>query len=191
MNHSNRRSHHKQRVFRDFYPTPSLLTKVLLDNYLIKGEVLEPCAGNGDMAAVLEKSPFIETVISTDVKDGKRFDATSPEYWQQNGRVSWVVTNPPFKCATEILSLALKNSNVGVAFLLRLTYLEPCLKRARLLQEYSDNLVKIIPVSPRPKFREGNKTDSTTVAWFVWDKSFSWQKSYIDCPFNFVSDWRK
>ena len=76
--------------------------------------------------------------------------------------------------------------------LLRLTFLEPCKNRAELLKTYADNLVAVIPVNPRPKFRKDTRsTDSTTVAWFVWRHFHSWKALHINCPFIFEDSWNK
>lgn len=92
--------------------------------------------------------------------------------------------------AAKILEYALEFSHSGVAMLLRLTFLEPCKNRADLLKYYADNLVAIIPVNPRPKFRKDTSgSDSSTVAWFEERKDWSWSKQNINCPFIFENQW--
>lgn len=49
---------------------------------------------------------------------------------------------------------------------LRLTYLEPCEDRAAFLLDHPVNKLLVLP---RSAYKEGNKTDTVTRAWFVWE----------------------
>lgn len=190
----------------DFYPTHSRLTEILVEQQWLQigGIVLEPCAGKGDMANVLRQHDTISSVLTNDVNPQVETtfqeDATDPNAACWQASFDWVITNPPFEYASAILQQAWKHARVGVAFLLRLTYLEPTRDRAVWLQEQADHLVWQAVFNPRPTFREGETnpktekpygTDSVTVAWFVWRKSFSWQRSGIMCPFGFMTGWKK
>lgn len=132
-------------------------------------------------------------IQATDLSQGSRFDATKASYWKNTAfKADWIVTNPPFKEAITILDYSYSHANKGVAMLLRITFLEPTVNRSAFLKNHSDNLVRLIPVNPRPKFRADTKsTDSTTVAWFVWNKHFSWQKLGVKSPFQFEINWNK
>jgi hypothetical protein len=186
------------RVANDFYPTPAKLTHILFDNVPhLPSLFFEPCAGDGAMATELA---YYGTAHSSDLAGDTSHprDATTREFWGHWTNPSiglsanWAtVTNPPFNRAAEILPLAYEYSPWGCAFLLRLTYLEPTKNRAKWLQEYSDNLRFLIPVNPRPRFVKGGNTDSATVAWFVWQKSWSWSGIGIKCPFIFCDNWEK
>lgn len=158
----------------DFYPTPSWATDVLLQNVKIGGVVLEPCAGDGDIVNVLLKEPKenIENVWTNDIdvdRGGSHYneDATKQTLYDIHD-VDWIVTNPPFNCAQQILEKAHKNSLYGVAFLLRLSFLEPTYERGPFLAENPPNKVLVLP---RISFTGDGKTDSVTVAWLIWDKS--------------------
>ena len=95
-------------------------------------------------------------------------DATKREFWTRwVSSIDFVVTNPPFSLASSILPLAYEHARVGVAFLLRLSYLEPCRDRADWLVQHP--LTKLI-VLPRISFTGDRKTDSVTCGWFVWIK---------------------
>ena len=127
-------------------------------------------------------------------------DATTEEFWEYwrshfytnypDCGISWVVTNPPFNKAHQILPLAFEYCSIGVAFLLRSTYSEPCKNRADWLVEHADRLRYRIDISPRPRFRKEGGTDTATVTWFVWQKSWSWEEKGIDSPFAYITDWR-
>lgn len=179
------------KVALDFYETPRKITQVLLKhNPTIQGNVLEPCCGQGAISSYLINQGF--DVSATDIKHGCEYDATQLNYWKKlSVKPDWIITNPPFTDAPEILKYSLEHSRVGVAMLLRLSFLEPCKNRAKLLQNYGDNLMQIIPLNPRVKFNPEDKgTDNVTVAWFVWNKNFSWKQIAVRCPFKFENNWR-
>ncbi len=181
----------RKRYKNDFYETPQKLTQTLLSHYpFIEGEILEPCAGNNAIASYLIEQGY--KVRATDLVQGKDNDATQPQYWENLAKKpDWTVTNPPFNQAEKILEHSLNFSQLGVALLLRLSFLEPCKTRAELLKLSADNLATIIFINPRPKFRPDTKngTDSVTVAWFVWWKEHSWKKLNLNCPFIFENSW--
>jgi hypothetical protein len=184
-----------ERVQHDYYPTPEKITRELVKALPeIKGTIIgEPCSGQGAISRVL--SEFGCTAKCSDIQwdDDKNRDATTADFWESTftHNIDWMVTNPPFCAAEKILPLAWKYSNVGCAFLLRLTYLEPTKGRAQWLQAHADNLRMIIPVSPRPRFRRDTSgADSVTTAWFVWDKTWSWERLGVQSPFSFCAGWR-
>jgi hypothetical protein len=173
----------------DAYPTEARVTEVLRHHVILSGNVLEVCAGAGSMARVLlsegttavfanDINPVYETDYVSDAADA------AAEVWRRQW--DWVVTNPPFSQAHEILPLAWENCRVGVAFLLRLTYLEPAGNRADWLQEHSRFMSHLIIFGqPRPSFTNNGKTDSVTTAWMVW------QKRHQDgCLVEFAPKWK-
>jgi hypothetical protein len=195
-----------ERVENDYYPTPEAITKVLLSKLGgINGAVFEPCAGQGAISDVVSKlNPEFE-VLESDLRWGGNSprDATTKDfwdYWSGHSLVNhlgagvafdWVITNPPFNCAAQILEYAWEYCETGCAFLLRLSFLEPTGNRSEMLKAMSDHMRYVIPVSPRPKFRrDTNSSDSVTCAWFVWDKRWSWAEQGMQSPFQFVSGWR-
>ena len=152
----------------DFYPTPAAATLALLKSEVgpkIKGFVLEPCVGAGDMARLLTSED--RTIITADI------DTQWPAAFHEDARyakvegVDWVVTNPPFNCALEILKNLLPQANRGVAMLLRVTFLEPTIERGSFFVDAPPS--KIIHM-PRVSFTGDGKTDSAHAAWIIWDK---------------------
>jgi hypothetical protein len=145
----------------DFYPTGKKLVDILLSNIKLENIIFEPCAGQGHI------SKYLNNPITNDIKGG--WDATNHIYWDNmNPKPDWTVTNPPFSLAVKILNNAFRYSNVGVAFLLRLSFLEPTKERERFLVSHPPN--KLI-VLPRYSFTGDGKTDSVTCAWMIWDKT--------------------
>jgi hypothetical protein len=159
---------------KDFYPTPAWATEELLKRVLIQGRVFECCVGDGAMSSVLLKEPGV-SVFTNDVDTERpadlHGDAASFPFWSKvdltRDKFDWVVTNPPFSQAMEILSNAHTYAKRGVAMLLRLSFLEPTEDRGSFLNSNPpDQLI----VLPRISFTGDGKTDSVTCAWMVWDK---------------------
>lgn len=193
----------RNRHDHDFYRTPALLTRALLSRIQLKGNVLECYSGDGAIAQELEKHryqpgyPIPFNVFTNDLVDRVHnhadVDVTQEDSWSSLAhrllpaeQIDWVVTNPPFNKAHEIMPFAYQYTQAGIAMLLRLSYLEPCSNRAPWLHEHRHNLSNLIVFSPRPKFRPDTAgSDSVTVAWFVWQKCWA-GGTQID----FVSDWR-
>lgn len=157
------------RRLNDFYPTPSWATRELLSRVHIKGSVIEPCAGAGDIVAPLCDESRI-TLVDTNDLDRNHVakmheDATDQRWWAGLPEFDWVITNPPFSVAHKILPLAFEYAKTGVAMLLRITYLEPCEGRSAWLNQYPpDGLI----VLPRISFTGDGDTDSATCAWMIW-----------------------
>lgn len=155
----------------DFYPTPGFATRELLERIRIAGDVFEPCVGAGDIANELARCDRVRSLATNDLDRRHEAmmhgDATDGRWWRSLLRYDWIVTNPPFGVAHQILPFAYQYARVGVAMLLRLTYLEPCEGRAAWLSEYPpDHLI----VLPRISFTGDGDTDSVTCGWMVWSK---------------------
>jgi hypothetical protein len=194
------------RRVNDNYPTPAALTRALLQYVPISGRVLEPCAGDGKIARVLKAG---NEVFTNDIDPAYwcdwNHDAASSMYanpravpgsledsflrtpfWSGRYEFDWVVTNPPFKEAANILSLAFDTALTGVAFLLRLTFLEPTNGRGEWLAAHQAQLSHLLIFgSPRPSFTDNGRTDNVTTAWMVWQK-----KHTGGTQVEFITDWK-
>ena len=180
----------------DFYPTPAALTAILLALVPeLAGSAVEPCAGDGAMADALERSGRLTGVKTNDILAG--FDCTTTSdardtgaaVWQ--GTADWVITNPPFTWASEILANAWAYAGTGVAMLLRLTFLEPTVARAELLQQLTPFLSDIIVFGqPRPSFTDDRRTDSVTTAWLVWQKGWK-QGARVHFAVGWAGNWSR
>lgn len=196
----------KTRIPLDAYYTSSKLVEQLLLKYPISKDkvILEPCNGKGHISNYLKQLGY--EVITNDIDKETdshfyfNFTDLNEEFKNVLSRncVSaaneqseyTVITNPPFNVSNKILENCLDIVD-EVIMLLRLSFIEPTKDRKDLLNNYKDNLVKVITFNPRPKFRSDTKsTDSVTVAWFIFNKQFSWSKIGIDCPFDFITDWK-
>lgn len=165
----------------DFYPTPAWATEELIRRVGIYGGILECCAGDGAMANVLETMSGVKVwrndVIDTMPRLTHQFDATRRDRWDSlDMRCDWIITNPPFNQAAQIVPLAYENAAIGIAMLLRLSYLEPVEDRGEWLNQYPPTQLIVLP---RISFTGDSKTDSVTCAWMVWKKLPAKQKIEI------------
>lgn len=92
------------------------------------------------------------------------FLACKPE---PDNRPEWVIGNPPFNDAERHVRHALAHASHGVAFLLRLAFLESA-ARTPFWQDHPPAAVYVF--HKRPSFT-GGKTDSCSYGWFVWKKN--------------------
>lgn len=191
MGHSSATTRKSERNL-DFYPTPDAATRILLAKVNVDGIVLEPCAGDGRMADVIRlnfKQRYAAAgdfgvnrgVITNDIDATRshdfQLDATKRETWEVWKPVDFVVTNPPYNNADEILKLAHEYVRVGVAMLLRLSILEPCDDRGPWLEKFPPHHQIVLPrISFKKTVREVegkqriSHTDNLTCAWYVWYK---------------------
>ncbi|HEY9824878.1 MAG TPA: hypothetical protein V6D19_05480 [Stenomitos sp.] len=178
----------------DFYPTPAQLTKELLKRVEISGTVFECCAGDGAIAKELEENCLITKVITNDIDSNRKCDlnadASLSIYWNKYfGSCDWVVTNPPYKdVAPRIVPLAFEHCRIGIAMLLRLSYLEPCTNRGDWLEKHKKFMTDIIIFGqPRPSFTNNGKVDTSTTCWIVWQK----KPKHFGTEFHFVTNWKQ
>lgn len=144
--------------------------------------ILEPCVGEGHITNAIRARYPNAVILTNDIDPRHRADttedATQQSFWENNalgyGRLDWVITNPPFSDAFAILRQAFEAATIGVAFLLRVTWLEPPKSaenqnKARWLAEHPPTAQFILE---RTSY-DGAGQDSATSAWFVWLKA--WQ----------------
>lgn len=143
--------------------------------------VVEPCAGGGALVDPLRRRGC--EVITGDIDGRLKWD----HQWDfANGaipilsRIGAVVTNPPYNVAEGVVRRALLIAP-RVAMLLRLTWLEPCRSRRDLLER----LTFVCPLHPRPSFTDDRRTDSATVAWFVWISALRGEETGV----RWILDW--
>lgn len=158
------------RSARDAYWTPPSRTHALLDAVPeIRGRVWEPCAGAGWMANVLRTRCDVRASdICPQAPSIEEHDFLHPGPRERHD-VDWVVTNPPFDLAIDVLRRALAVTP-RVALLCRLSFVEYTQDRGPFL---ADNVWDRIIYLPRTRFVRGDgrpsgSGDSVIPAWFVW-----------------------
>jgi len=158
----------------DFYETPPHYIAALLDEVDIRGAVYEPCVGEGAIAAALRLLPLVTRVYTNDIDHKRKADAhrdAKLAYAGAKGEFDWHVTNPPFSDELPILQNSLGQC-ANVAFLARLSFLEPTEDRAPFLEERPPTRIIVLPrYSFRPNDKGEKATDSVTCAWLVWSET--------------------
>lgn len=164
----------------DKYYTPLALFQFILDeyDYYISQEpvVIDPCCGPNPCKQLGKE--VISNDIDTSVEADTHSDATRDNLWEwleEHYPGAWVITNPPFNVAFQIVKQAVDNG-FRCAFLLRLSFLEPTSERGQWL---ANNPPTAIHIMPRVSFTNDGKTDSSTCAWMVWDQYSCRQKIAI------------
>jgi hypothetical protein len=159
------------RSLYDFYETPTWMTRSLLahEPNILAGRVLECCSGRDAITRVLRAYGCEVTTNDIDREHPAQthFDVTNPAYWEGLKQPpDWIVTNPPFSIAFEILVQAHQVAKLGVALLLRKTFLEPTEDRGMWLANHPPS--RLIG-QPRHPFR-GDSADSVSCDWYIWRK---------------------
>jgi len=176
----------------DFYSTPAWVTESLLAalpgkpgaNFpLTPGSILDPCAGDGSILALLgdvgrgfELDPLRAFVCKERGLAVEHRDALVPgDTW---GNPELVIMNPPYSLAEEFVRRALQEVRPGgtVAALLRLGF-AASKKRVQFHRDFPSDF-KILP--QRPSFTADGKTDASEYAWFVWPGACRW--TLLDPP---------
>ncbi len=168
----------------DQYMTPEGAVRLLLSDELGIGRyvaqdatIVEPTCGQGAMVRELSTLRPQALITTNDLDAGfpadLHMDAATPEYWNEIESyfpIDWVVTNPPFDRAIHVLAEAHNRARMGVAMLLRLSFLEPTDDPKKTPRAWficptpPDRLI----VLPRISFTGDGKTDSVTCAWMIW-----------------------
>lgn len=170
----------------EFYETPAAFTRwlfrVMAGIQPISGRVFEPCVGDGAIirASDLHQMEFgVPTRWVTNDLDAhwtadQHQDARYAKLYRDIGTVDWIVSNPPFTPAIQIISCALDAARVGVAMHLRASIHE-VLKtgvRRSWFAEHQPSGILWLPRFAYQRSRKTNKwtTDSVCACWVVWLK---------------------
>jgi hypothetical protein len=159
----------------DLYETPPAATRALLTAEPFNGTIWEPACGPGAIVTVLREAGH--RVYATDLIDYGLSDSEAGidfllERQAPGFHIGAIVTNPPFKLATEFVTHALELGIPKVAMLLRLAFLESDRRIAILdggLLARIHVFRRRLPMMHRSGW-EGPKTNSAMAfAWFVWE----------------------
>lgn len=171
----------EERQPEDFYATdpaavPPLL-KVLGSEWESGGKlILEPCCGCGHISQVLDLYGY--NVISTDLIDrgygigGVDFLVDNPLF--DTLPYDAIITNPPFKYATQFIEKSLRLAPV-VCMLLRTAFIESE-RRDNFFKSYPPYRIYSFRKRPRTskdgKFPEGEQS-ATPMSWWVWHRGYT------------------
>ncbi|MCW2242787.1 SAM-dependent DNA methyltransferase [Azospirillum canadense] len=159
----------------DFFPTPAWATRALCEHVIgLFGHIAwDPACGRGDMVRPLQE--YALAVAGSDVHDyGAGFpvhDFLMPYTPDGIGCADWIITNPPFRLGIEFARRALELADVGVALLVRTTFLESA-ERYRFFTECPPAVVaQFAERVPMVKGRlDRTASTATSYAWIVWAK---------------------
>lgn len=173
-NHSN-----SERADFDYYATDPEAVAKLLKAEEFSHYIFEPACGCCHISKVLISNGF--NVVSSDIVNrGTEFQtgvADFLQYCPQPKNSRDIITNPPYKFATEFAAHALNISQDGVkvAMFLKLTFLEG-VKRKALFDVYPPKKIYIFR-SRIDCWKNGEKPEKPSkavcYAWFVWVKGFT------------------
>lgn len=155
-------THQPKRTGLDEYQTPISAIQPLadfLEPYIYHGDTwMEPFRGDGNIVQVFR--PYFNADANwCEIKQGRDYFEERPL-----GRVSWIITNPPFTRALGALEKSLREAE-HVNYLLRLNFLGSQ-KRRPFWKRHAPGTLLVL--SERPSFTKDGATDSTEYAWFIW-----------------------
>ena len=159
----------------DLYETPACAVEALLRVERVPHTVWEPCCGPGAIVKVLREAGH--AVVASDLVDWGCPSSTSRIDFLMEmkppGDVGGIVTNAPFKLATEFVEHALDIGVPYIATLHLLTFLESG-RRTGILEGGRLARVHIfrdrLPMMHRHGWDGPRASSSTAYAWFVLDQ---------------------
>lgn len=168
----------KQRQKEDYYATDPIAVELLLENEEFNNNIWECASGENHLANILIDKGYnvrISDIVKRTEKT-EEFDFLSIENQDYNGDI---ITNPPYKFATEFIYKALQiipNGN-KVAMFLKVQFLEGK-ERKKLFQNFPPKTIYVsssrIMCAKNGDFKKMQEGGGSAVAyaWFVWEKGF-------------------
>lgn len=161
----------------DLYETPPEATRALLGAESLPHRIWEPACGRGAIVKVLRDAGH--EVIAGDLVDwGCPLSTKGVDFLMEHRApfdLDTIVTNPPYKLATEFVTHAL-DLCPRVIMLLRLAFLES--ERRRPILD-TGHLARVhvfrnrLPMMHRDGWEGPRATSSMPFAWYVWDRNHS------------------
>lgn len=167
----------KERQNEDFYATDPVAAELLCDVEKFSHNIWEPACGMGHLSEVFKKNGY--NVRSSDLIDrgyGDVQDFLGMDVQEWNGDI---ITNPPYKFATQFIHRALSIIPYGrkVAMFLKVQFLEGKARRG-LFDKFppktiyvSSSRILCAKNAEFDKMRAGGGS-AVAYAWFVWEKGF-------------------
>ena len=156
----------------DFYPTPPQATQSLLDRQKFEGNIWECACGNGAMSEIIIKSGY--NVYSSDLID-RGYGETGIDFLKSDKKVDNIVTNPPFKLATEFTLKSFELARKKVVMLSKISYLEGIKRRELIFNK--NKLEKVLIFTRRVPFKkESTQTKASGLmafGWFIYDVNYN------------------
>ena len=156
----------------DFYPTPKEAVYPLLLRVPFIGGIWECACGKGDISDTLIEEGY--NVISTDLID-YGYGMGGVDFLKVNKLLAPnIVTNPPFKLATEFVYHALEDLKAEkLCLLCKLSFLES-VERKKMFEKFPSTWVYVF--SKRLTMTRNGEPSRNggmiAFAWFVWEKGY-------------------
>ena len=137
-------------------------------------EVWEPACGGGHLSKRMKELEAI--VYSTDLYDRGYGDAGIDFFATKSLLAPTIVTNPPYKYATEFLEHSIALGAETVAMFLKITFLEGQ-RRRKLFDKHPPKTVAVfsrriqVAINGDPEMFK--KSSAACYAWFIWEKGYS------------------
>ena len=170
----------KAREENDYYATEPKAVELLLENEKFSDYVWECACGEGHMSEVLWNAGY--TVTSTDLIDrGYGLQTDRVDFLEETKPFNGdIITNPPYKYATEFIYKALEAIPNGnkVAMFLKIQFLEGK-ARKKLFEQYPPKVVYVsssrLLCAKNARFDDMKAGGGSAVAyaWFVWEKGYN------------------
>lgn len=168
----------QQRQHEDFYATDPIAAKLLLEVEVFNGKIWECACGEKHLAKVFEEAGY--DVRSSDIVNrcgNEVFDFLGLE--NQEKFEGNIITNPPYKYATEFIykALSLIPEGYKVAMFLKVQFLEGK-ERKRLFTQFPPKCVYVsssrILCAKNAEFEKMKAGGGSAVAyaWYVWEKEY-------------------
>ena len=183
------------RVENDFYATNPIAVKMLLDKLPmpkldIRKGLLEPSVGQGHIIEGISSWIHDHALNNVDIKkyttcldiEDRGYPNTIVQdflTYNPNKKFEWIITNPPFSCATDFVKkgMELLDDNGRMDLFLKIQFLEGEL-RTDLFNKYPPKYIYVFR-NRMATWNNGKPTDSTGKkwattmchAWFVWYKN--------------------
>lgn len=168
-----------QREINDYYATEPKAVELLLQQESFSNNIWEPASGENHIANVLidkgyqvKTSDIVKRLPTTEECDFLSIDNT--QLWEGD-----IITNPPYKYATDFIWKALSIIPDGnkIAMFLKLQFMEGK-NRKRLFMEYPPKVIyvssSILMCAKNGDFDFLIKSGGSAVAyaWYIWVKGF-------------------
>lgn len=169
---------YKERQKEDYYATDPIAARLLLDVEPFEGKIWECACGEKHLARVFEDAGY--EVKSSDLVDrcgNEVFDFLGLD--NQGMFEGNIITNPPYKYATEFIykALSIIPNGYKVAMFLKVQFLEGK-ERKRLFTQFPPKCVYVsssrILCAKNAEFEKMKAGGGSAVAyaWYVWEKGY-------------------
>ena len=168
----------KERQQSDYYATDPIAVELLLKEEDFSTDIWECASGENHLADALKEHGH--NVRTSDIV--KRTDTTEQYDFLSIDNTSWhgdIITNPPYRLATEFIykSLSIINNGNKVAMFLKVQFMEGK-ERKHLFTNFPPKVIYIsssrIMCAKNGDFDKMKKGGGSAVAyaWYVWEKGY-------------------